>query len=220
MCHTVEGHSHPAAPALGPETLAASSSDKLHSRSPVTADCGFPQGELNRRDPQHSSCPQIQEFWQENTSPGPQLQVHSQTSASTDSSPFLPELQPPDNPLFSIDLQAIEPAGQAPDSSFGLVRIPGGQIQKLTLEGHEVPPSLTTVHTAVPPKLIPGVCEEDFLRRRREYWRIKKKEQRAKKAIREKVCSQKSASTTSWRPVPPSQDTPAQVEAFQVQCET
>lgn len=37
----------------------------------------------------------------------------------------------------------------------------------------------------VPPKAISGESEEDFLRRKREYWRVKKKEQRARKAIRE-----------------------------------
>lgn len=42
----------------------------------------------------------------------------------------------------------------------------------------------------VPPKPIPGESEQDFLRRKREYWRIKKKEQRARKAVREKGITQ------------------------------
>lgn len=48
------------------------------------------------------------------------------------------------------------------------------------------PTKLVPMSTMVPPKPILGESEEDFLRRKREYWRIKKKEQRARKAIREK----------------------------------
>lgn len=48
----------------------------------------------------------------------------------------------------------------------------------------------------VPPKPIPGESEQDFLRRKREYWRIKKKEQRARKAVREKGITQ---SFNSWK---------------------
>lgn len=208
MCHTVEGV-HPQA-ALQPETGAASSSDKHHSSLPCTA---LPNCELHKRDTEQLHNPG-EEFWQEEASSGAQLHVHSQKSTSTDSSPFLLALKPPDNPLFSINLQPIEPPGQTPDPSCSLIKIPHAQIQNLTHEGHESSSTLTPVRPVVPPKLIPGDCEEDFLRRRREYWRIKKKEQRAKKAIREKVVAQRRASPASWRSILPSQDT--QVEALQV----
>ncbi|XP_034080714.1 uncharacterized protein si:dkey-28a3.2 [Gymnodraco acuticeps] len=79
--------------------------------------------------------------------------------------PFLPPLKPPENPLSSINLQPIEPP-HTPSSS--PIKIPCAQLQSAT------------------PKAIPGESEEDFLRRKREYWRVKKKEQRARKAIREK----------------------------------
>lgn len=221
VCHTVEGLDPQAAtPAIQPETCAASSSDKLHCSLPVTAVAGLPKCEFHKRDPEHSHYPQVQEFWREEASSGPQLHVHSRTSTSTDSSPFLPALKPPDNPLFSIDLLPIEPAAQTPESSFGPVKMPHAQIQKLAREGHEVPTTLSPMRTMVPPKLNPGDCEEDFLRRRREYWRIKKKEQRAKKAKREKVGAQKRTSTSGWRPILPSQDIPIQAEALQVRCET
>lgn len=206
MCHTAEGVNPPAA--LQPETGAASSFDKCHSSLPVTA---LPDCELHNRDAEQLHYP-VEEFWQEEASSGPKLHIHSQTSTSTDSSPFLPALKPPDNPLFSINLQPIEPTGQAPDPSPSLMKIPRGQIQNLPHEGHESPSTLTPVRPLVPPKLVPGDCEEDFLRRRREYWRIKKKEQRAKKAIREKVVAQ-------GRTILPSQDIATPVEALQVGCE-
>ncbi|CAI5677520.1 unnamed protein product [Oreochromis niloticus] len=55
---------------------------------------------------------------------------------------------------------------------------------------------LAPVSTMVPPKPIPGESEQDFLRRKREYWRIKKKEQRARKAVRDKGITQ---SFNSWK---------------------
>lgn len=217
VCRTVEGvDAQAATPAMQPETCAASSSDKLHCSLPVTAVAGSPKCELHTRDTEHPHYPQVQEFWREEASSGPQLHVHSRTSTSTDSSPFLPALKPPDNPLFSIDLLPIEPAGQTPDSSFGPVKMPHAHIQKLAREGHEVPTTLSPARTTmVPPKLNPGDCEEEFLRRRREYWRIKKKEQRAKKAKREKVGAQRRTSTSGWRPILPSQDIPIQPGASQ-----
>lgn len=215
MCHTVEGINPQATPQ--PETGAASSSDKRHSSLPITA---LPNCELHKRDTEQLHY-LVEEFWQEEASSGPQLHVHSQTSTSTDSSPFLPALKPPDNPLFSINLQPIEPTGQNPDSSPSLTKVPCAQNQNLSHEGHDGHSILTPVRPMVPPKLIPGDCEEDFLRRRREYWRIKKKEQRAKKAIREKVVAQRRTSTasSSQRSILPSQDITTQVEALQVRCE-
>ncbi|KAJ4936986.1 hypothetical protein JOQ06_001570 [Pogonophryne albipinna] len=93
--------------------------------------------------------------------------------------PFLPPLKPPENPLSSINLQPIEPP-HTPSSS--PIKIPCAQLQSAThiIQTH------TPTCSMVPPKAIPGESEEDFLRRKREYWRVKKKEQRARKAIREK----------------------------------
>ncbi|KAI9545758.1 hypothetical protein NQZ68_033890 [Dissostichus eleginoides] len=96
--------------------------------------------------------------------------------------PFLPPLKPPENPLSSINLQPIEPP-HTPSSS--PIKIPCAQLQSAThiIQTH------TPTCSMVPPKAIPGESEEDFLRRKREYWRVKKKEQRARKAIREKGVS-------------------------------
>lgn len=206
MCHTVEGVNPQAA--LQPSTGAASSPDKCHSSLPINA---LSNCELHKLDTEQLHYP-VEEFWQEEASSRPQLHVHSQTSTSTDSSPFLPALKPPDNPLFSINLQPIEPTGQTPEPSLSLLKVPRAHIQNPT---HEGPSTLIPVQPVVPPKLTPGDCEEDFLRRRREYWRIKKKEQRAKKAIREKVVSQRRTSS-SLRSILPSQDISTQVKALQV----
>lgn len=54
----------------------------------------------------------------------------------------------------------------------------------------------------VPPKRVPGESEEEFMRRKREYWRVKKKEQRYRKAIRDRELSQKK----NWRSVLPVHD--------------
>lgn len=210
MCDTV-GRVNPQA-ALQPSTGALSSPDKHHCSLPITA---LPNCELYKTDTEQLHYP-VEEFWQEEASSRPQLHIHSQTSTSTDSSPFLPALKPPDNPLFSINLQPIEPTGQTPEPLLGFIKVPRAQIQNLTHEGHEGPSTHSPVIPLVPPKLSPGDCEEDFLRRRREYWRIKKKEQRAKKAIREKVVSQRRTSPASWRSTLPSQDITTQVEALQV----
>ena len=67
----------------------------------------------------------------------------------------------------------------------------------------------------VPPKAIPGESEEDFLRRKREYWRVKKKEQRARKAIREKGVSP-GGTPNHLRSILPAQDLHTQVKAAQV----
>lgn len=74
------------------------------------------------------------------------------------------------------------------------------------------PTKLAPMSTMVPPKPIPGESEEDFLRRKREYWRIKKKEQRARKAIRDKGITPRRAAN-NWRPILPAQDLLTQVRA-------
>ncbi|KAK0149050.1 hypothetical protein N1851_010489 [Merluccius polli] len=47
--------------------------------------------------------------------------------------------------------------------------------------------------------------QEEFLRRKREYWRVKKKEQRARKAIRDRELSQRRA-PGNWKPIRPAKD--------------
>ncbi|XP_069564011.1 uncharacterized protein [Brachyistius frenatus] len=125
-------------------------------------------------------------------------------STDEDSAPSLPTLKPPENPLSSINLQPIEPPGHSPRSVLSPIKIPCAQSQGATLMIPS-PTKLAPVSTMVPPKPIPGEPEEDFLRRKREYWRIKKKEQRARKAIRDKGGTPKKTADT-WRPIPPVQD--------------
>ncbi|XP_061665008.1 uncharacterized protein si:dkey-28a3.2 [Syngnathoides biaculeatus] len=88
---------------------------------------------------------------------------------SADLDPALPALKPPDNPLSSINLHPILPPARpvraAPSKQFWSSRPP------LNATGP------------------PGCCagdDDDSLKRKREYWRIKKKEQRARKAVGEK----------------------------------
>jgi len=73
------------------------------------------------------------------------------------------------------------------------------------------PTKLASITAMVPPKPIPGESEEDFLRRKREYWRVKKKEQRARKAIRDKGVTPRRA-PNNLRPILPAQDTQTQVD--------
>ncbi|XP_056224781.1 uncharacterized protein si:dkey-28a3.2 isoform X2 [Seriola aureovittata] len=137
------------------------------------------------------------------------------SSTDVDSSACLPTLRPPDNPLSSINLQPIEPPGQTPNSSLSPMKIPSSQLHSPTHVIQSQPPAkLAPVSTLVPPKPIPGESEEDFLRRKREYWRIKKKEQRARKAIRDKGIPPRRAAN-NWRPILPAHDLPTQVQAAQ-----
>ncbi|XP_074555505.1 uncharacterized protein LOC141811369 [Halichoeres trimaculatus] len=119
-----------------------------------------------------------------------------------DSPPSLQTLKPPENPLASINLHPIEPPTQTPTLS--LIRVPCAPIQTPT-HITPSPPKLAPLSTMVPPKPIPGESEEDFLRRKREYWRVKKKEQRARKAIRERGAAPRRSSNT-WRPILPAQE--------------
>lgn len=135
-------------------------------------------------------------------------------STDVDSGPSLPTLKPPDNPLSSINLQPIELPGQTPDSTLSPVKIPCAQFQSPT-HMIELPTKLAPISTMAPPKPVPGESEEDFLRRKREYWRIKKKEQRARKAIRDKGITSRRFSE-NWRPILPAQDLQTQVRAVQV----
>ncbi|XP_023153253.2 uncharacterized protein si:dkey-28a3.2 [Amphiprion ocellaris] len=136
----------------------------------------------------------------------PQLsQEWTSRDTDVDSTPSLPTLKPPDNPLSSINLQPIEPLGQSPNPKIQSPRnFPDAQVQSPT---HVMlsPTKLIPASTLVPPKQTPGESDEDFLRRKREYWRIKKKEQRARKAIRDKgIASQKASN--NWTPILPAQE--------------
>lgn len=126
------------------------------------------------------------------------LQEWNLKSTIVDSVTSLPTLSPPENPLSSINLQPIESPGQSPTSSLSPVKIPCAQLQRT--ENIQPSTKFTPISSMVPPKPIPGESEEDFLKRKREYWRIKKKEQRARKAIQEKGVTSKRPSI-NWRPV-------------------
>ncbi|XP_068569770.1 uncharacterized protein si:dkey-28a3.2 [Cebidichthys violaceus] len=124
-------------------------------------------------------------------------------STDLDLAPSLPTLKPPDNPLSSINFQPIEPP-LTPNSTLSPIKIPCSQLQSPTHIIH-TPTKLVSLTSMVPPKPIPGESEEDFLRRKREYWRIKKKEQRARKAIRDKGVSPRRTSN-NLKPILPAQD--------------
>lgn len=129
-------------------------------------------------------------------------------STDLDLAPSLPFLKPPDNPLSSINLQPIEPP-PSPNCTLSPIKIPCSQLQNPTHMMH-TPTNLAPITSMAPPKPIPGECEEDFLRRKREYWRIKKKEQRARKAIRDKGVSPRRASN-NFRTILPAQEPQTQV---------
>ncbi|KAJ0055720.1 hypothetical protein NL108_011303, partial [Boleophthalmus pectinirostris] len=93
----------------------------------------------------------------------------------------LPTLKPPDNPLSSMNMQPIEPPSQNFNRTLRSITIPCPPKQNN-------PQNIVSrsIGTITPPKRIPGESEEDFQKRKREYWRIKKKEQRARKAFHDK----------------------------------
>ncbi|XP_056156211.1 uncharacterized protein si:dkey-28a3.2 [Lampris incognitus] len=126
-----------------------------------------------------------------------------QESTDSDTAPSLPILTPPDNPLSSINLLPIEPLGQTPNcrATLSSMKLPCAQ-PRGPQNMQTTPIKLVPISTMVPPKPIPGESEEDFLKRKREYWRVKKKEQRARKAIRDKDLTQKRASN-NWRLILP-----------------
>ncbi|XP_059210613.1 uncharacterized protein si:dkey-28a3.2 isoform X2 [Centropristis striata] len=137
----------------------------------------------------------------------PALHKWMSPGSDVDSTPSLPTLKPPDNPLSSINLQPIEPP-QTPNSPPSPIKNPCSPLQSPTHIIHS-PIKLGPVTTMVPPKPIPGESEEDFLKRKREYWRVKKKEQRARKAIRGGGTTPRRASNNP-RPILPAQDLQSQ----------
>lgn len=125
---------------------------------------------------------------------------------STSTATTLPTLKPPDNPLSRIKLQPIEPHGQTPQGTvLSPIKIPCPERQSLTCSTQPV-----STNSLAPPKRIPGESDEDFLRRKREYWRIKKKEQRARKAIHVKEVRVRRESNER-RPTSQAEELPAQV---------
>lgn len=128
--------------------------------------------------------------------------------------PPLPTLNPPENPLSSFGLQSIKFPSQSQNSTLSPVRMPCGETESPTNMVWS-PTKLAPTNTMVPPKPIPGESEEDFLRKKREYWRIKKKEQRAKKAIQVKGVIPRTLSN-NWRSIVPVQDPHTPEEAAQV----
>lgn len=98
----------------------------------------------------------------------------------------LPALKPPDNPLSSVNSQPPEPQSQNTSRNLSSITIPYPPKQNNACP-------VKSVSTLVPPKPIPGESDEDFQKRKREYWRIKKKEQRARKAFQDKDKSPKQS---------------------------
>ncbi|KAM4612102.1 uncharacterized protein ACJ7VT_012702 [Polymixia lowei] len=131
--------------------------------------------------------------------------LQEQESADEDAAPALPTLTPPDNPLSSINLLPIEPFGQTPGCTATLSPIKISRARSQSPQNAQpTPTKLVPISTMAPPKRVPGESEEEFLRRKREYWRVKKKEQRARKAIRDRELTQRRASN-NWRPILPAQ---------------
>lgn len=119
--------------------------------------------------------------------------------------PALATLTPPDNPLSSINLLPIEPliptlgCKSSNSSPVKPTQPPKPKTEQAS------PTKLLPISTLAPPKPIPGESQEEFLRRKREYWRVKKKEQRARKAIRDRELSQRRA-PGNWKPIRPAKD--------------
>ncbi|XP_071334304.1 uncharacterized protein [Trachinotus anak] len=205
----------PAVLVVSPATCNAEQSpDTLQVNLPVTSVSCSPRSEQNNIivSPSQimSDCLGAPEN-QHQAEPGSQRWMSKETDV--DVSTCLPTLKPPDNPLSSINLQPIEPPGQTPSSTLSPIKIPCSQLQSPT-DMIQPPAKLAPMSTLVPPKPIPGESEEDFLRRKREYWRVKKKEQRARKAIRDKGIPPKRTSN-NWRPILPAQELQIPVQAAQ-----
>lgn len=239
MVNTVKGVSPPAKPALQPKPSVASltavtsiptvlvvspttcnaeqSPDTLQVKLPVTSVSCSPTSEQNSMNVEVEPSQIMSDYLgapeneQQDMPASPQWMSRS---PDVDSAPSPPTLKPPDNPLSSINLQPIEPPGQTLSPSLSPIENSCAQPQSPT---HMIfdPSKLAPLSTMVPPKLFPGESQEDFLRRKREYWRIKKKEQRARKAIRDKGTSPRRASN-NWRPILPAEDLQTQVRAAQV----
>ncbi|XP_014062087.2 uncharacterized protein si:dkey-28a3.2 [Salmo salar] len=141
-----------------------------------------------------------------------------QETSDTDTSPIA-TLTPPPNPLTSIKLLPIQPPSQT--SSFTPTQTPfkyqgaqisqSGNVQNVrspTLQG----PTKSPIYISPmgPPKPVPGESEEETLRKKREYWRVRKKEQRARKAMRDGEMTEKRPSV-NWQPIIPNTHHPQQL---------
>lgn len=124
----------------------------------------------------------------------------------------LPTLKPPANPLTSVNLLPIEPPVQNITNITNITNVTNitRNLRSITAPcppKQNTPLPVKSVSNLVPPKPIPGESNEDFQKRKREYWRIKKKEQRARKAIQDKdnkspqpSCSQNLPQCTPQEP--------------------
>ncbi|XP_034712581.1 uncharacterized protein si:dkey-28a3.2 isoform X1 [Etheostoma cragini] len=226
MINTVKGVNPPAKPAVQPRPSISSlstvtrvptvlvvspttcnaeqSPDTLQVKLPVTSVSCSPRSEQSHMNVGLSQM--VSNFPgahvnQQQAMPGSQKWMSKSTDVG--STPSLPTLKPPDNPLSSINLQPIDPS-QTPSSPLSPIKTPCAQLPSRTQMIQPLT-NLASVTTLVPPKPIPGESEEDFLRRKREYWRIKKKEQRARKAIRDKGLTPRRA-PPNLKPILPAQD--------------
>ncbi|CAL8377083.1 unnamed protein product [Boreogadus saida] len=140
--------------------------------------------------------------------PTPESRVRRWTvHESSRAAPALATLTPPDNPLSSINLFPIEPLVPTSgcNASYGSPVRPAHAQPPKPKAAQASPTKLVPLSTLAPPKPIPGESQEEFLRRKREYWRVKKKEQRARKAIRDRELSQRRA-PGNWKPIRPAKD--------------
>lgn len=184
---------------------AEQSPDTLQVKLPVSSVSCSPESQRIKYEPPQME-PSCVEALENQAILGAQKWISG--SSEVDSAPCLPTLKPPDNPLSSINLQPIELPGQTQDSTLSPTNIPGAHPQSPT-DLIQLPNKLVPVTTMVPPKPIPGESEEDFLKRKREYWRVKKKEQRARKAIRDKGITP-NRDPSNWKSVLPAQDVQTQ----------
>ncbi|MEQ2231749.1 hypothetical protein ILYODFUR_003860 [Ilyodon furcidens] len=134
-------------------------------------------------------------------------------TTETDTASSLPTLKPPDNPLSAIHLHPIECPNKHQNPILSPIKIPCAQHQS-PINMAQSPAQVASLSTMMPPKRIPGESEEDFLRRKREYWRLKKKEQRARKAFQEKGHTPTRASNNSSS-ILPAQDLQTLTRAMQ-----
>lgn len=191
--------SSPTTPFVNPSMCNGQPSDNLQVELPPTGSSFSLQ--TNTGLPQMNCEHFGSENQQEEATPlqDPEMYTNSETANNS----HISILEPPPNPLCRISLGPTEPPPQTSDSSPVPAEIPYGQFQAAANTRSNRP---APVSTMVPPKHLPGEPEEEFLRRKREYWRIKKKEQRAKKAILDKGIALNRASTDM-----PTQDIQTQV---------
>ncbi|XP_014902569.1 uncharacterized protein LOC106956310 isoform X1 [Poecilia latipinna] len=135
----------------------------------------------------------------------PHCQKWTPRATETETASSLPTLKPPDNPLTSIHLQPIELPDRHQNPILSPIKISCAQLQS-PINKVESSAQAASICIMMPPKPIPGASEEDFLKRKREYWRLKKKEQRAKKAFQYKGCTSMRASSGGSSSDLPGQD--------------